>query len=286
MSFCTNCGSPITEGQTHVCQASVPSVPASQQASSQASPQDSQQAPQQASQPSGFAGGEPNARNYGELVKGELSKFEKGTLLELLKNPLSALQLRGESDLRYGLIGLAASLIGYMLWAWSLKRNVIHTVFELSGGGSRSEWREGYKYASDQFAILSPMFVLGLVSLIALTAGAILLGGGLGTHKVSWKESLAKIGAVQLSVGAGFLVSALMLFVSLRFGFVVLTVVVLSALALTLFAAAQLFRVSQARILPLVGLFMLLVVAVTAITFNLQLQAAFEKTAAQFMNFF
>ncbi|WP_172254027.1 hypothetical protein [Saccharibacillus deserti] len=271
MSFCTKCGSPIQEGETHICQppASSPPPPTSAPLYDSQQPQTGQQQP--------YAPGDAGTKDYGTLVKGELSKFEKGTLLGLLKNPMSALHMHGESDLRYGLMGLAASLIGFMLWAWSFKRNLVHTMFELMGGGSPSEWRDAYSEAGEQFNIISPLFVVGLVSLAALIGGAILLGSWLGTHKVSGKESLTKLGSVQLAAGAGFIACALMMFVSMRLGLLLLAVVMLSALALTMFASAQLFRVSAERILPFVALFTLLMLAAIAITFNLQVQAGIEN---------
>ncbi|WP_172195872.1 hypothetical protein [Saccharibacillus qingshengii] len=277
MLFCTNCGNPIKEGETHVCPAAPASstgLPSSSSPSPAPNPIPSSE-PIPAHTPPSSAGS--TAKDYGTLVKGELSKFEKGTLLGLLKNPMSALQLRGETDLRYGLMGLAASLIGYMLWAWSFKRNLLHTLFEMSGGGSSSEWRDGYSEISKQFAILSPLFVIGLVSLIALIVGALGLGSWLGTNKISGKEALAKLGSVQLAIGAGFLACALMMFVSLRLGLLLLIVALLSAWALTLLASVQLFRVSSERMLPMVALFALVMVAAIAITFNLQVQAGIEN---------
>ncbi|GGO06509.1 hypothetical protein [Saccharibacillus kuerlensis] len=281
MAFCTNCGRPLTEGENHVCEVQTPVQP-----SLQPSVQNSVPSPMfehQSGQPAYSSNTGSNTKDYGTLVKGELAKFEKGTLLGLLKNPFSALHLRGESDLRYGLIGLLASLIGYMMLAWSFKRNALYTVFELSGGGSRSDWRKGYAEFSDQFDVLSPIFVMGLVSLIALTAGAILLGNGMGTYRTSWKEGLAKIGSAQLVVGAGFLICALLMFVSLRLGFIALLIVLLTALALTLFVSAQLFHVAQARLLSFIALFTALMVAVIAITFNLQVQAGIENMAADLL---
>ena len=256
MKFCTNCGSPIQEGEVHVC---------SQEAASTV--------PAPSAQP---------IRTVPAPPRPDLSSVDKSRLTELLKNPLSALQLRGETDMAYGLIGLAASILGFMAWAWSFKRNIIHTLYGMMGIGQ--SWESAYSEANEQFAVLKPMFMTGLASLVFLLVGAILFGKWLGQHKTSWKEGVTVLGAVQLVSGAGFLVSALMLFVSLKIGLVLFAVVLLATLALTAYASLQFFRVPQHRVLHFMLLFVLLQVVAVLLAMDFSANQAVGDFKDSFLN--
>ncbi|OWA34002.1 hypothetical protein B9G55_16835 [Saccharibacillus sp. O16] len=256
MKFCTNCGSPVQEGEIHVCSQETVPAPVPTVVSSNPS-----------------ASSSPRAA---------LDKVDKSQLLGLLKNPLSALQLRGEADLIYGLIGLAASLIGFLAWAWSLKRNLIHSLY--SAMGITQSWGSAYSEASEQFAVIKPMLITGLASLVFLMVGAILFGRWLGQNKASWKESLTPLGAVQLVSGAGFLVSALMLFVSLKFGLTLFIVVMLATLLLTAYTALQFFRIPQHRVVQFMALFVLLQVVAVLLAMDFSANQAVGDFKDSFMD--
>lgn len=264
MKFCTNCGSPIREGEAHVCAQTAPQAHTENTSSELIRP--IQAAPN------------PTLR----AAQAELSKVEKTRLMELLKNPLSALQLRGETDLIYGLMGLAASLIGYMIWAWSFKRNIIHTLYGIMG--ISQSWDSAYAEANEQFAVLKPMFITGLASLAFLIIGAILFGRWLGQSKASWKEGLTALGGVQLVSCAGFLISALMLFVSLKIGMVLFIVVALSTMALTAYSAIQFFRISPNRVMQFIALFVLLQVVAVLLAMDFSATQALGEFKDSFLN--
>lgn len=219
MSFCTRCGQRMTEGEVHHC----PAVPAG------------------AGSPGGSAGNDFAAT---------LKQVDGNTILALLKNPQSALNLNTGKDLIYGILGIVASLVGFMIGIWIMAKKLQDTILGFFGFGGFADFDGG----SSTSSMFGQMFLLGIISLAALFGTIWLLGNWRGARTLSFKDIITYLGGMQYTFGAGFILAGLCTFVSLRFGFLLLFINLLTALVITLMASSDLFEVSKERRLSFVGL--------------------------------
>ncbi len=250
MSFCTQCGMKLQQDEVHNCSnpKRAVEVPAVATASATAIP----------------------ASTHAATTAPSLQKVDHRQLVNLLRNPMSALQLRGENDLLYGLIGIAVSIIGFMLWAWSFKHQLIQAmVGQLSTllGGSKY-YDERYSAASDSLSIVTHSLLLSVVSLIVLLATVFLIGNKLGTQRFQWKDALVKLGGLQLVSGAIFIVAALLMFVSMSISVALLATVATASLCLTIYAAIEMFRLSREREVWFIGLVVLIQTVAVLLVFR------------------
>lgn len=244
MSFCTKCGQQLQPNEIHTCVS-----PESSAVNATPSPSTSTQSP------------------ILTTARDHLANVDKHKILNLIKNPMSALQLRAESDLLYGILGLVVSLLGFVLWAWSFKHQLIKLML-LGFGSLISDEKESYREASEYLPIVNHMLLLGLVSLIVLVGVTLLLGNKMGLHKLHWKDSMVQLGGLQLISGIGFIVAALMMFVLIKLSFVLLFTTLLATLVLTLVAAIEMFRIHRDRIALFIGLIVLIQVCAILVVFN------------------
>lgn len=245
MSFCTKCGQQLQPNEIHTCVS--PEQPSVNATLSSSTP----------STPSPIL---TTARDH-------LANVDKHKILNLMKNPMSALQLRSESDLLYGVLGLVVSLLGFVLWAWSFKHQLIKLMI-LGFGSLINDEKESYREASEYLPIVNHMLLLGLISLIVLVGITLLLGNKMGLHKLHWKDSMVQLGGLQLISGIGFIVAALMMFISIKLSFVLLFTTLLATLALTLVAGIEMFRIHRDRIALFIGLVVLIQVCAILVVFN------------------
>ncbi|WP_172253991.1 hypothetical protein [Saccharibacillus deserti] len=253
MGFCVHCGVELKDYEPHRCTPQAAEVVT-------ASPVPSVQQPFQT---------EP--RPY---TREPLPKLEKGKLVSLLKNPMRALELNGESDLSYGLTGIGLFLAGILFWTFSLKRNVIDWLLyryslnrsDLFNTTFLGEGLSTIRQTLDEnLPILKPMLLISIGSLLALVIFMIALGSWMGTRKANWKNSVAQIGAAQLSSGIMLIAAGLVLFVSLKIGLILFGVLLLVALYITIHVSLQLFQVPAAKVLLFVTAAVLL--QITALIF-------------------
>ncbi|WP_458120187.1 hypothetical protein [Paenibacillus sp. Z6-24] len=240
MAFCTKCGTQLHENEIHTCMAEQP--------------------PTGAAAPATAAPMITTARE-------QLARVDRHKILNLLKRPMSALQLRGDSDLLYGLLGIIASLVGFVLWSWSFKHQLIKALV-VQFGGRLNDYEESYSSASEYLPIVNHMLVLGLVSLIVMLAAVFLLGSKLGSQRHGWKDSLVKLGGLQWITGAALILSALVIFVSVKFSFVLLLTTVIATLVLTLYAGIEMFRIHRDRAVWFIGAVVLIQVVAVLLVFN------------------
>ncbi|WP_037284563.1 hypothetical protein [Saccharibacillus sacchari] len=327
MAFCTNCGTEIQTGEIHVCPLDPKESRTSDEhiggvslekhsaegpreeaalpfhATHAASPTPAMPAPlpmvaQPVTEgPSGQAGqpgqpGQPGAAaatasRFAEAAKGEWNKLDTGKLLGLLKNPLSALRLRGDSDLMLGIFGIVSPILGFLIWAWALKRSIVNSV---AGGLSDIGFFGDDLGAlsgtlSSRMTIVGPLFAASIVSVIVLLAAAYVLGNWRGQEKQSSRDGMVRLGGVQLFAGAVFLISALLVFISPSLSMLLLTGTMLLAFVYTQYAAIRMFRIPEER----VSLFLALTVAIQLIamaiilgSFSSQLADGLERVIGGF----
>lgn len=210
MKYCAHCGMALQDEETHLC-------------GGEASPYRAA---------SGFEG-----------PKISRSSFipEPDVLLNLLRNPLAGLRLNPENGLIYGILGMAASLIGFFLWGLALEKKIEDSLSSVFGGFFLFDWVKPNIHLAEKF------LPVGLVSLQSLVGALWIMGLWKGEHRSDWREVITVLGSMQLTWAACFLGGALIAFVSLQLSVLVVGIALLSALVITLLGAHDLFRIREER---------------------------------------
>lgn len=227
------------------------------------------------------------ASRFAEAAKGEWNKLDTGKLLGLLKNPLSALRLSGDSDLMLGIFGIVSPILGFLIWAWALKRSIVNSV----AGGLSDIGLFGDDFGalsgtlSSRITLVGPLFTASIVSVVVLLAAAYLLGNWRGQEKQSSRDGMVRLGGVQLFAGAAFLVSAALVFISPSLSMLLLAGTMLLAFVFTQYAAIRMFRIPEER----AALFLALTVAIQVVavamilgSFSAQLADGFQRVIGGF----
>jgi|GEM_PF-3437265 len=149
---------------------------------------------------------------------------------ELVKNPLSSLKLDGNRDFIYGLLGIAASLIGFMFFTLIIGRS-LPFIGWLGLGGT----------------LFGKMLLLAIISNTALHASIWLIGLWQGKQKLGIKPLITHIGALQYGAGAAFIVAGLLYWVSFNLCMIVLLVALLALFTLSIIASLELYNVAKER---------------------------------------
>ncbi|MEJ8303544.1 hypothetical protein [Saccharibacillus sacchari] len=237
---------------------------------------------EQAGQPGQPGAASATASRLADAAKSEWSKLDTGKLLGLLKNPLSALHLRGDRDLLLGIFGLLSPLLGFLIWAWAFKRNLING---LTDGFTDTGFFDGDLDSlsgslNDRIIIVGPMFMASLISVLVLLAAAYLLGNWRGQDKQSLREGWIRLSGVQFFAGALFLVSAVLVFMSTSASLLLVGATLLLAFVLTQYAAIRMFRIAEER----VSLFLALTVAIQTVAIALILNGFSTQLAEGFQD--
>lgn len=169
-------------------------------------------------------------------MSGERFSANPRLLLALLRNPSAALALRGAEDLPLGLIGAAASVAGFYVWVLAVQNRIEHAMSFFS-----------VLFVSRLFTpgLALKLLLLGLLSLLAVTASLSAVGNRLGRRKRSWIEIVTYQGSSQLMFGAGYLVSALTAFLSVRLSLALTGGLLLLSLLLLVIHALELHEVAR-----------------------------------------
>ncbi|MWC30709.1 hypothetical protein [Paenibacillus sp. MMS18-CY102] len=253
MSFCTQCGMRIVEGEAHACQQTAAGS-------------------ENAWNGSGGAAGAPRGSNQGgfQAVTDLTKQIDTNVIVDLLKNPQKSLQLQPAKDLIYGVLGIVASLLGFMIWAWIIGKKIDSLLGDMFGGlfGGLSDFEDLTDYSGGSSigsAITGKLIVLAIISLIALIGSLWALGNWKGERKLTFKDAVTHLGAAQYTFGAGFVLAGLCSFINLRIAFIVLSVNLLTALVTTVMHAIALWQVREDRKLTVVGLSVALYLALVAL---------------------
>lgn len=158
------------------------------------------------------------------------------SMLALLRNPSAALALRGAQDLPLGVLGAAASVLGFYIWVLAAQNRIGHALSFFS-----SLFMGNLLSAGLAFRLL----VLALLSLISLTVALSAVGNRLGARKRSWIEIVTHQGGSQLMFGTGYLVSAAVAFLSVKLSFALTGGLLILSLLLLAVHALELHEVER-----------------------------------------
>ncbi|MGG3283074.1 hypothetical protein [Paenibacillus solani] len=226
MAFCTHCGSELEEGVAHQCKDGL--TASHTEAAASTEPESERSAP--------LPTGPTNAKTASSVqIDGQL-------LLNLLKNPMNALNLRGDqTGLIYGLIGIISSIIGF----WLFGLGVRHLFY--SGWGIMS-------LVGGNIGLGSSSLLLGLFSTVILLGSFWFTGNMITKKKLDIKEFVAKMGSFQLPFGVVLIIGGLLSFMSLQLAILVLIFALLAALAANSAAVIQLYQISSNQLIKFIGM--------------------------------
>lgn len=233
MAFCTRCGQRLIEGEVHACQETAAGA-AGYEAESNLNPN-----------PNSYAN--PNYANWNPGAPAQSHKVDAGRVFSLFKNPERAKELQPDKDFLYGVLGIVASLLGFLIWAWLFNKKISDLLNDMFGFGDDSIF--GLYSASSHVSskLIGKLFLLGIISMAALLASLWLAGNWRGSRKLSAKELITYIGGMQYTFAAGFVITGLFTFVSLRFSYVLLFINLLMALVTTVLSASEISEVPKER---------------------------------------
>lgn len=172
-----------------------------------------------------------------------LEKFDFKRVLRLIINPLGSLK-HSEKDFLYGIIGLASSYVGFLLWSLLVTKkinalfNPFYELASLFSGGSQG---------SVFFKMFSKLMLTGLWSTITLLAVVWLVSWWTSGLKPDIKSFLTRVGGIHYIGFVGF-VLACILSASFTFSIVIVAITLLTLLVLTLYAGAEMYGVSREKL--------------------------------------
>jgi len=159
-----------------------------------------------------------------------IKQVDKNLILNLLKNPLESLALT-EKQFVYGILGLASSFVGFLIWGFILGKKVASLfsgLFMLGG-------LFGKVPISLTSEVFGRVFKLGLLSTVVLLISVWLVSWWRSGIKPSFKLFVTQVGAIHFIGAVGFLLASI-LFFNLQLSLVVLLITVFSLLGLSLYA--------------------------------------------------
>ncbi|MGG1555784.1 hypothetical protein [Paenibacillus ferrarius] len=239
-AYCTKCGERLEEENQHVCLAQ------SEQAASLADVRSTTAS-------SGFS-------------------LDTNLLMQVLKNPYAGIRLDEHQGFIYGLIGIAAAILSFYIWAWSLKKQIVSSIADTIGGGlgmfGGTAVKSGIKSVGKQLPLDSHMLLLGIVSICALIVLIFLVGNWISGTKRSIKDIGTKLGAMQLPFAAIYLILAIVNTISLKASLVLLIITLLIQLNTILLASMQIYEIRQEKSLTFNGIVIGIHLIVIAIVFS------------------
>jgi hypothetical protein len=221
MSFCSLCGQQIQEEGSHVCQEIA------------------------AARSEGFSG-----RPVMEDLSAAVKQVDSKILINLLKNPQNSLALNPSRDLVYGLLGIVASIVGFVIWAWIIQKQVQDLLDSIFGGFSLFS---GIEHSVSNL-IVGKLFLTGLISLAAIFVSLWLFGNRRGNRKLSFKEAIIHLGAMQYTSGACFIITGIIILINFKLGLLFLLINLLVTLLSTVTGSIDLFEVSKENRFPFIVL--------------------------------
>ena len=206
MKYCKFCGEMITEGVEHECQITETT------ATSDTSSSTTNSAPSSPS--TSFIS---NAQKF-------------------LKNPFTALKNGEFVSFNDGLIGIISHIIAYFIWGWALYEEMMEQFVPFLG-----MFTEGIDLnANNDF--LFNFFLLSVVTGAGLLASSFVFGGVFGA-KQEFRKSVSVLGTTQYVIALGYLLAAIVCFVSLRFSLALILLIAIVNYVSVFYSSFRLFNI-------------------------------------------
>lgn len=195
-----------------------------------------------------------NGKSWGNSAADSLKKVDYQVIYALLKNPQRAASLQPDKDLVYGILGLVASILGFMIWVWMVGKKLSSLLNDLFGFNDINSFFETGSVSNKISTMLTgKLFGLSIVSIVALGTALWLIGIWLGRKKLTLSDFITYFGGMQYSFGAGFIIAGLGTIVGLRISIILVIINLLASLVLNLMLASEISEVSKDRRLTFVA---------------------------------
>ncbi|WP_127534418.1 hypothetical protein [Paenibacillus kobensis] len=222
MNYCTQCGQKRVEGEGHVCQEIA----------------------------AAHSGESLVGKSGSNAVSNTIKQVDHHVIYALLKSPQRAASLQPDRDLIYGILGLAASIVGFMIWVWMVGKKLSSLFDDIFGFNSFLEI--GSASSKITSILTGKLFGLAMISIVVIVAALWLIGNWTGRRKLTVKELVTYFGGSQYSFGAGFIIAGLGTIISLRVSIILVVINLLAALVMNLMFVSELAEVSRERRLTFV----------------------------------
>lgn len=194
------------------------------------------------------AGTAASQRTFLNDMNASVKGIDKNVIVRLLKNPLESLNLNGSKDLVYGALGIAAAIIGFLIWTLFVGNRLENIIMRAFGFGGISNIMDLLdRRSSISAAIFGKMILISILSSASLLGAIWSIGYWKGGQRLSIKALITHIGAMQYITGAGFILSGILALMSFKLSIFVLLLSLLSSLVLSITGATELFQVAKER---------------------------------------
>ncbi|OPA80207.1 hypothetical protein BVG16_05545 [Paenibacillus selenitireducens] len=161
-----------------------------------------------------------------QLHRQPKSSLDLQLIVQLLRNPLTSLSLNPATQWLYGVLGIAASIVGFALWTTTSVTSIFALFLNpLAGLGIGRGL--GFSIYAGTFV---RMIVLALVSQGVLIGSIWIFGNWLSGKKQDWRNLVTYLGGVQWLFGGAFIVAAIIGLLLGQIGFLIASI----ALVLTI----------------------------------------------------
>ncbi len=223
MTFCNQCGTRLVEGEIHQC-------------------------PAQSAMNQVAATAYTNVPSDRSVQKSSGVNLNLQTILTLITDPFMGVRLSLEEGFKYGVLGFFASVIGVYCWFLAFYHQFYSSILKLIEQiGGKPNIKDlltldkvfQLNYIKDLFAVL---LVIGVYSLAVL-----LIFSWLGDTKRSFKHSISVLGSVQWFAVIGFVLAAILSFVSTSASVGVLLIALLTNAVIVLFSGVIFYGVKESK---------------------------------------
>ncbi len=186
-----------------------------------------------------------------------LRRLDGTIILNMLKNPMDSMYLNAGNDFVYGMIGIAASIIGFLLWISVVMNKVAFGLFGIISGKGLINHTFGH------------MFMLTLLSNVALVGSLWLVGRWLGSEKKSFKAIITRAGATQFIIAAGLIAAGIIALVTVKLSAVLAVIALISSFVMAIVLTMELCQVALEKrayfMISVIAMYVILFVSFTAI---------------------
>ncbi|KLU63710.1 hypothetical protein DEAC_c43710 [Desulfosporosinus acididurans] len=256
MPFCTKCGAKIAEGEVHQCPV--------QSAVSQIRTAEAQ-----------------TSASYTPTISTPTwGSINLQQIITLIKNPFSSIEMTTEKGFSYGVLGLIMSALGMLFWFAAVYNNITSGIINLANLGKAFGLPDGSNVQSLlQLSYIKDFFVVVLM-VVVYFASIYLFSNGMGTRKKDMKNAVAILGSTQWTATAGFIVSALISYVSIPTSIGALLIVLITNATIVFMIASEFFGIPTTK---KVGV-SVLIIAVNIIISGLILQYFIKTELVSMIN--
>jgi hypothetical protein len=187
------------------------------------------------------------------------------TILTLIKNPFKGLTLSENSDFLYGILGLVISVIGIFIWFLGIFHNLTAGISGLPFLGQA----------------ISPsyttVFLFGLLLVLLPCASFYAYSKWMGDRNQSFKQTVTSIGATQWLAGAGFILAAILSYISISISVGLFFTMYQINVLIIAFASLDLFVVTEQKRVPVIILSILTITIIWGIIGNYLISSLFQS---------